>query len=298
MSDPAPTPRGEAPAGPRAPIVYDRVVSLSPLVRRLTQRNPGPFTGPGTNTHLVGRSALFVLDPGEDRGDGHLEGLLAAIAGARVSAVIPSHGHDDHWPLARRLADRCGAPVAFYGTHPGFRTDRPLIDGEILDADGVRLRAIHTPGHTPDHLCFHLPEERALFPGDHVMAWSTSVIAPPEGNLRQYLDALERLLALPNLAVLYPAHGEAIPTPYPRMQELLAHREERTRQLLDALQSGPNRIGPLVARVYAEVDPSLHPAAAHSLLAHLLALEEQGRIRRVGNPAETWEAIVWGLDAP
>lgn len=278
---------GEAPEGPTAPIVYGRAVSLSPLVRRITQNNPGPFTGPGTNTHLVGTSSLFILDPGETGDDGHFERVVAEVGPATVAGVIPSHGHPDHWPLAPRLAAHFNSPVMFWGSHPGFKTDRTIADGEILEAGDATLEVLHTPGHTPDHVCLLLAAERALFPGDHVMGWATSVIAPPEGDLSLYLRSLERLMALPDLDVLYPAHGTAITVPYARMRELRAHRDMRTHQAIEALGHGESPIMPLVARIYADVDPRLHPAAAQSLLAHLLALETAGTIERVRPPAAT-----------
>lgn len=287
---------GEAPEGPAAPVVYGRAVRLSPLVRRITQNNPGPFTGPGTNTHLVGTSSLFILDPGEARDDGHFEQVVAAAGAASVAGVIPSHGHPDHWPLAPRLAAHFKAPVMFGGTHPGFKTDRTIADGEILTADDVRLAVLHTPGHTPDHVCLLLAAERALFPGDHVMGWATSVIAPPDGDLTRYLRSLERLIALPDIDVLYPAHGPAVTAPAVRMRELHAHREMRTRQAIEALGHGESRIMPLVARIYADVDPTLHAAAALSLLAHLLALESAGTIERVEAPAAMpLDQTIWRL---
>lgn len=278
------------------PIEYGRVVTLSPLVRRITQKNPGLFTGPGTNTHLVGASGLFILDPGEDQGDGHLERIVAAVAGVPVQAVIPSHGHPDHWPLAPALAQALGAPIWFFGTHPGFRTDRSLADGEVLAAGGTALETLFTPGHCNDHLSFVLAAERAAFPGDLVMGWSSSIIAPPEGNLPDYLQSLTRLAAVPDLDVLYPAHGEAIPTPGDRIRALYAHRLERSRQALEALGNGPSRIAGLVKRLYADVDPALHPAATQSLLAHLLALEAEGAIVRSGGAHDLpWPEIVWRL---
>jgi glyoxylase-like metal-dependent hydrolase (beta-lactamase superfamily II) len=284
-------------ADPRAaPVVPDQVIQLSPLVRRITQNNPGLFTGPGTNTHLVGRSALVVLDPGEACDDGHLERIVAAVAGAPVRAVIPSHGHPDHWPLTPRLAEALGAPIGFFGLHDGFHTDRQLTDGEEIDLGEASLRVLHTPGHTRDHLSFELAAEHALFPGDHVMGWSSSVIIPPDGSLTDYQHSLERLLEIPDLEVLYPAHGDAVLTPYARMRELHAHREERTRQALEALAAGPDRVGGLVKRIYTDTDPKLHPAAARSLQAHLLALEEAGDIER--DPASrsaAWTDVVWRL---
>ncbi len=281
------------------PVEYGRVVTLSPNVRRITQQNPGLYTGPGTNTHLVGGKALFILDPGEDLGDGHLERIVAAVAEAPVTAIIPSHGHPDHWPLAPRLSERVGAPIWFYGTHPGFRTDHSIADGEMLDAGTVRLEALHTPGHCADHLSFALAAERALFPGDLVMGWSTSIIAPPEGNLPDYLRSLERLLARSDVDVFYPAHGPAITDPAERIKALHAHRLLRTRQALEALGAGPSRVGELVKRVYAGIDPALHPAATQSLLAHLLALEADGAIARADGTASIGlEEVVWQRSRP
>ncbi len=262
------------------PIRYGKVVALSPSVRRITQQNPGPFTGPGTNTHLVGTTDLVILDPGEDRDDGHADRIIEAVGSARVAAVIPSHGHPDHWPLAPHLAERLGAPVMFFGTHPEFRVDRTLADGDTIPLGSATLHVLHTPGHTADHLSFHLPSELALFPGDTVMGWSSSIIMPPEGNLPDYLASLERMLALPDLAVLYPAHGEAVIDPYGRITMLRDHRNMRTRQALDALAREPDTLEGLVRKIYADVDPALHPAAAQSLLAHLLALEGTGQVVR------------------
>jgi len=281
-----------------APIRYDGAVRLSPLVQRVTQQNPGLFTGPGTNTHLVGDTTLFILDPGEDKEDGHLERILAAVGQARVAAVIPSHGHPDHWPLAPRLARATGAPIWFFGSHEGFVTDRSLRDDDVVSAGGVTLTVLHTPGHTRDHVSFHVPKERALFPGDLVMGWSTSIIAPPDGDLRQYLASLDRVLAIPDLLVLYPAHGEAVTAPYQRTKELAAHRQERTRQVIEALSQGPSRIDALVERIYVDVDRALHPAAAQSLFAHLLALEAEGKVRRVsGGETTSWDRVEWELES-
>lgn len=280
---------------PAGAIRYDRPVQLSPTVRRLTQPNPGTFTGAGTNTYLVGTDAVVVLEPGEDRSDGHLDRIVEAVGARPVVAVIPSHGHEDHWTLAPALAERLGAPVAFAGRAAGFRVDWILKEGDRLDVGGLRVDVLHTPGHTPEHLSFLLPAEGALFPGDHVMGWSTSVIAPPEGDLAAYLRSLDRLLALPDLRVAYPAHGESIDDPYARIRELAAHRRERTRQLVAALRQGPGSVETLVRRVYVDTDPSLYPAAALSLGAHLLALEGEGRVVRADVEGAGAAETVWAL---
>jgi glyoxylase-like metal-dependent hydrolase (beta-lactamase superfamily II) len=256
-------------------------------VRRVVQRNPGLFTGAGTNTYLIGPhdgSEVVVLDPGE-LGDEHLQAIAGAVGSAPVRAVIVSHAHRDHWPLAASVAARFGAPVLGFEARGGFRPDRTFADGDELRIGDDTLRAHHTPGHAGDHLCFLLEHERALFSGDHVMGWSTSVIAPPDGSLRQFLSSLDRLLALDarqSLAVLYPGHGPPVRAPRARMIELREHRLRRTEQAVAALRERPGTPDELVARIYTDVDPKLHGAARMSLLAHLAALEEEGLAEREG----------------
>jgi glyoxylase-like metal-dependent hydrolase (beta-lactamase superfamily II) len=274
--------------GPR----YAEVERLSPRVRRVVQRNPGLFTGPGTNTYLIGPpdgSEVVVLDPGEVSED-HLAALLGAIGATPVRAVVVSHAHPDHWPLAPRLAARLDAPVLAFAASGDFRPDRTIADDELLGSGADSLRAVHTPGHAPDHLCFLLESERALFSGDHVMGWSTSVIAPPHGNLRHFLHALDRLLELDEaagLAVLYPGHGPAVTQPRARITELRDHRLRRTEQALHALRERPGTPADLVARIYTDVDPKLHGAARMSLLAHLLTLVDEGLVARSAGEPET-----------
>lgn len=258
---------------------------LSPRVLRLTENNPGPFTGPGTNSFVVGDpepdAPLLVVDPGE--GDpAHLRAVLEAVGKRPVEAILVTHAHDDHWRLAPGLAESTGAPIVAFSATAGLEPDRTIADGAVVTAGGTSLEAIHLPGHSPDHLGFLLEEERALLVGDHVMAWSSTIIAPPEGDLDEYLRSLDRLDAL-DLDVLHSGHGEAIGEPAARIAELRAHRLERTRQALAALQAvGPAgaTVEALVERIYTDVDPSLHPAAAYSLRAHLEALERAGRVER------------------
>jgi glyoxylase-like metal-dependent hydrolase (beta-lactamase superfamily II) len=264
---------------------------LSPLVRRLTQDNPSVFTGAGTNTHLVGRTEVFILDPGADD-EAHFERIVEAVGDARVLGVIPTHHHGDHWPLAPRLAAHFGAPTMGFGPEGDYAPERRLADGQILHATELTLEAIHTPGHAPDHLCYLLREEQTLFSGDHVMGWSTSVIAPPGGNLNQFMASLERLRRY-HYERMLPAHGLPIEEPYERIDELWQHRHERTRQAVEALEGGLTTIPEMVAEIYADVDPRLHVPAGWSLLAHLLALVEEGRARHrkiAENPIESeWE---------
>lgn len=277
-----------------APIVPGELVTLSPLVQRVTENNPGIYTGSGTNTHLVGDTSLIILDPGEDRDDGHFDRLVNAVGSRRVTAIVPSHGHPDHWPLAPRLSRHFEAPTWFFERTTDFPVDRTLADGEVLRAGTAELTVLHTPGHTRDHLSFHLPVERALFPGDSVMGWSSSIIAPPDGDLTDYLASLRRMAAIADLGVLYPAHGGPVTSPYERIEALRAHREMRTRQAISALGAGPATVADLVTVVYRGTDPALYPAAAQSLLAHLLALESAGSVTR-DDRAEPLDRAVWRL---
>jgi len=263
-----------APAG-RMPVPGE-LVQLDARVRRITQDNPSMFTAVGTNTHLIGDRRVFILDPGPES-EPHFERIVAAVGDATVAAVIPTHHHPDHWPLAPRLAAHFGAPTLGFGPCGDYVPQRNVADGEVLDSGEVRMRAIHTPGHAPDHLCYLL-DDGTLMSGDHVMGWSTSVIAPPGGNLNDFMTSLAKLAVL-ELRVMYPAHGWPIDDPRARIEELRTHREQRTRQALEALGAGLDTIPAMVERIYADVDRRLHPAAARSLLAHLDALVEQGQVR-------------------
>ena len=255
---------------------------LSDRVLRVTQDNPGMFTGPGTNTWVVGGDAgpAFVLDPGEED-DAHFEAVLAAVGGREVAAVLISHTHRDHWPLAPRLAEHAGCQILAFSEQPPFTAGRRLEDNERLSADGATLMALHTPGHASDHLCLLLEEERAVFTADLVMGWSTSIIAPPDGNLNQYMASLERLLQLGQdggIDVLHPGHGESIKPPLDRIREIRSHRQQRTDQAVEAIAAGVATIPEMVERIYADVDPKLHGPAAFSLRAHLDALVEEGKV--------------------
>lgn len=226
---------------------------------------------------------LFVLDPGEEN-ESHRQALIAAVGSTPVAAVLISHAHPDHWPLAPSLARHWRAPLWAYGGTDAFSPDRRLEDGELIERQDFCLHVIHTPGHASDHLCFllegrgHFNGERGiLFSGDHVMGWSTTILSPPGGSLSDYMCSLERLLPL-DIEVAYPAHGAPVDEPKARIQELYEHRQERTRQALAGLGGGPATIPELVKTVYADTDPKLHLAAQRSLLAHIEALVEEGRI--------------------
>lgn len=257
------------------------VTRLTPTLRRVTQDNPGPFTGPGTNTFLIGGDSLWILDPGPED-ERHFEQLVEAVGEARVLGVLVTHAHPDHWPLAPRLAAHFGVATSAFAHRDGFEPDHTLEDGDLLKGEGTTLEVLHTPGHASDHLCFFERESGAVFVGDHVMGWSTTIIAPPDGDLNSYLASLERLIEL-EPSLLHSAHGPVIERPIERMREILHHRRNRTRQILEALaRSGePRSIVEMATGIYAELDPSLMPAARMSLLAHVLALRDEGRIEAV-----------------
>ena len=272
---------------------YGQVVEESALVRRVTAENPGPFTYLGTNTFIVGRAQVAVIDPGPDD-TGHVQAVTRALAGETVLAILVTHTHLDHSPASRELAARVGGVLRGYGPldldgHDRmFVPDGPLRDGDEVHGPGWTLRALHTPGHTSNHLCFELPEERTLFTGDHLMAWSTSVVTPPDGDMAAYIASLERLRS-GSWATFRPSHGPATNDPQVFVEAFLEHRRERERQVLDAIAAGSAAVPDLVKRVYADVDESLHAPAGQSLLALLRVLEADGRVRR--GPGADLEAI-------
>lgn len=245
-------------------------------VIRVLAPNPGPFTLEGTNTWIVGRDPSIVIDPGpDDRGH-----ALAVLAEADpVGAILLTHHHPDHAPAARRLADATGVPVRAFA--PGER-EVAVRDGEVVEVGGTRVRTIHTPGHTSDHVCFLLEEDELLFTGDVVLGRGTSVVDPPDGDMSAYTRSLERLLELDPSAI-YPGHGPVIFTPRGRIEYYLRHRAEREAQVLAALAEGRHTAAEMVAEIYGEEIPEgMYPVAARSVLAHLLKLERGGRVARTG----------------
>ena len=281
---------------------YGEAVRVVPDVARITVNNPSAFTFHGTNSYLVGRDTLAVIDPGPED-DAHFAALLRAIAGRPVSHIFVSHTHVDHSPLTRRLAEETGATVLAEGPH---RPARPLRIGEInpLDAsgdtdfvpdvalandqlvqgDGWALRAIHTPGHTANHVSFALEGTGTLFSADHVMAWSTSIVAPPDGAMSDYMASLDRLLQRDDTLFL-PGHGGPVTQPAAFMRGLKAHRKMRERAIIERLRGGDRTIPDMVAAIYRDTDPRLHGAAGLSVLAHLEDLVEKGRVTTEGPPS-------------
>lgn len=277
---------------------YGRCDRLSPRIRRVVARNPGSFTLTGTSTYIVGHGEVALIDPGPMLAE-HEAALLDALEGERVTHVFVSHHHLDHSPLAHPIARRFAAEVCGYGPSRhaptggelrleagddiGFQPDRRIADGEIFRGPDWTIEALHTPGHTSNHMGYALSEENVFFCGDHVMAWSTSVVTPPDGHMGQYLEQLERIRQR-GFERLWPSHGPAVEDPDTFLQAYIAHRLRREAQILEHLEAGASSIQSLVARMYADIDRRLHPAAALSVLAHLIRLMECGKIGCSGQP--------------
>jgi glyoxylase-like metal-dependent hydrolase (beta-lactamase superfamily II) len=267
----------------REEIIPGKVVRLNELVRRVTAPNPGMMTGPGTNTYVIGTGELALIDPGPESA-AHLSAMLEA-AGKRLKWILCTHTHLDHSPGARALRAATGAQVLGFAAVPddgrqdaAFRTDRALRDGDTVDCGAFRLRAVHTPGHASNHLCYLLEQQRLLFTGDHIMQGSTVVISPPDGDMATYLKSLERLLAL-DLAAVAPGHGHVIEKPHDEVRRLIAHRMKREQKVIDAFACGdPATLDELLPLVYDDVPQRVHPVARRSLHAHLIKLERDGRV--------------------
>ena len=267
---------GHVPLDPAAVPEAGQAVALSGLVVRTTAPNPGVMTGPGTNTYLVGTDDLAVIDPGPDNAD-HVHSLVDLGAG-RIRWIVVTHTHPDHAPGAAALAVRTGAQVLGFSERDGFVPARAVGEGFELRGAGFVLRARHTPGHASNHLCWLLVDEQMLFSGDHVMQGSTVVIAPPDGDMAQYLASLRRLLVMePPLATIAPGHGSLIVDPAAALEGIIEHRLAREEAVAEALtRAGRATVDELLPTVYADVDESLHPVARYSLWAHLRKLDADG----------------------
>ena len=286
-------------------VEYGRRYDVSPLIQRVVADNPGPFTYTGTGTYIVGRdepgAGVAVIDPGPFDPP-HLEAILAAVGDRRVSHILVTHTHSDHSPLARPLAGHTGAPILAAQppaiiTHASghldeaedeaFRPDVVLAGGERIEGDGWTIEAMATPGHASNHIAFVLEEENALFSGDHVMGWSTTVIAPPDGDMADYMASLEAVRAR-GFSTLWPTHGAPITDPAPFLQAYKDHRLAREAQVLARVEAGDTTIADMVPILYAAVDRRLWPAASLSVLAHLQKLVREGRV--VAEPGPTLDA--------
>ena len=288
MSETSAAPEREAPPA-------GVVGQLTPRVRRLVAPNPSPFTFTGTCSYLIGEGEVAILDPGPDS-DAHLAALLEATRGERIAAIVITHTHRDHSPLARRLREATSAPIVGARPHVftegpqqgldashdrDYAPDRVLREGDELAVGGLTLKAIETPGHAANHLVFACAEENALFSGDHVMAWSTSVVAPPDGSMTDYMASLEKLRGRSE-AVYWPGHGGAVTDPQRYLRALIGHRRQREAAILDRIDGGVSTLEAIVASVYAGLDPKLVGAARLSALAHLEDLARRGVIVEEG----------------
>jgi glyoxylase-like metal-dependent hydrolase (beta-lactamase superfamily II) len=259
--------------------------SLHPLIRRVLAPNPSPFTYTGTQTYIVGKGEVAVIDPGPDEPD-HVAAILEAVAGERIVAIVCTHTHRDHSPASRTLRAATGAPIvgcpplALVDDGPradasfdmDYVPDRVLADGEAISGPGWTLEAVATPGHTSNHICFALPEAGALFTGDHVMGWSTSVVSPPDGDMGDYMASLDKLMKRDD-RIYYPAHGEGVEQPQRFVRHMAGHRKSREKQILRLLGDGPQTIPDMVARMYVGLDTRLIGAAGRSVQAHLIDLQ-------------------------
>jgi glyoxylase-like metal-dependent hydrolase (beta-lactamase superfamily II) len=274
---------------------YEEDVRVSPLISRVLADNPGPFTFKGTGVYVVGGKDVAVIDPGP-LVPSHVDALKRALDGKRVSHILVTHTHSDHSPAAQPLKEWSGAKTYAFGPHGSgkddgvkveeggdmaFMPDVRVKDGDVIAGDGFTFECVYTPGHTSNHICFGLREEKALFTGDHVMGWSTTVVTPPDGDMTQYMASLRKLL-LRDDKTLYPTHGGPIRDPKPFIQAYIDHRLEREAQIVACLRDGVNTIPEMVARMYVDTDKRLHPAAARSVLAHLIQLEHEGRVSAEG----------------
>lgn len=274
---------------------------LEPLVVRVLAGNPSPYTYTGTQTYVVGNKGdRAVIDPGPAIDD-HIDAILAAVGDAKLAAIMCTHTHRDHSPAAKPLAARTGAPIigcaplvldddgprADESFDKTYEPDRVLVDGETLSGDGWTIEAVATPGHTSNHLCLAVQESGAMFTGDHVMAWSTSVISPPDGDMADYMASLQKIYDRED-KVYYPAHGKPVDKPRQLVRGMMGHRKQRERQILKILEQGPAVIPDMVTKMYKGLDPRLHGAAGRSVLAHLIDLQNRDI---AGEDDEVWKLL-------
>ncbi|MCK5425531.1 MAG: MBL fold metallo-hydrolase [Emcibacter sp.] len=274
---------------------YGEVTQVTPLIRRLVAHNPSPFTFHGTGTYIVGTDKVAIIDPGPAIAS-HIHALEKFLETVEVSHILVTHNHVDHSPAAHPLKLVTGADIFAFdtgrqadvdnhaeeGRDQHFAPDHILKDGNMIEGDGWTLDVVHTPGHLSNHICFCLREEKALFSGDHVMGWSTSVVSQPDGDMKDYLASLEKLLDRDD-EIYYPTHGAPIEDPKPFVKALIAHRHDRERQILAAISEGAHSIPQMVGAIYSDIPTYLHPAAASSVLSHLIHMIGNGQVNCQGD---------------
>ena len=289
---------------------YGVLETVAPSIRRVIARNPSPFTFHGTGTYVVGHGRVAVIDPGPAL-DAHIEALVHGLRGETVTHVLVTHTHRDHSPGCALLRRFTPAPTYGFGPHGSGRTptaddetvvveegadfefapDVEVRDGDVIECDGFSFECVYTPGHTSNHMCYRLREDRALFCGDHVMGWSTTIVSPPDGHMGTYIASLERLLDDDD-RTYWPTHGAPIRDPKPYVESLVEHRRLRARQVEVCLRDGIDTIPEMVKRLYHDLPAKMHPAAARSVLSTLTLLVEQGDVRYDGSASAPASADV------
>ncbi|PHS23296.1 MAG: MBL fold metallo-hydrolase [Robiginitomaculum sp.] len=278
---------------------YGELVTLSPNVRRLVAHNPSPFSAWGTNVYVVGQGVVDLIDPGPGQ-HAHFETLIRALGDEQIGRIFVTHHHSDHSPMANRLAAHYGCQTFGFGPPVtkdvgglvqmeegddlDFTPQVRVKDGEIFTGQNWSIEAVFTPGHTSNHVCYAVQEDHGLICGDHIMGWSTSIISPPDGDMGDYLHSLQKVLDR-RFKRLWPAHGAPIKEPAPFISAYIAHRQARNAQILDLMKTGETSITAIVPIMYADVDKRLHPAACHSVLAHMIHMVKTGQIDCDGLPS-------------
>ena len=272
---------------------YGKAEVLAPGIRRVIANNPSPFTFHGTGTYILGTGSVAVIDPGPDDEE-HIDAILACLPGETISHILVTHTHMDHSPGCRLLQAKTGAPTYAYGPHGAgkieqgvqveeggdmdFDPDHLVTHGEIIQGGDWSVECVYTPGHTSNHLCFQLREQKALFTGDHVMGWSTSIISPPDGDMADYMLSLELLLERAD-DIYWPTHGPCIDEPRAHVEAYIAHRLEREQQIIAKKKSGTLEIREMVPLMYKDTPEFMYPAAARSVLAAMENLVKKGAVK-------------------
>ncbi|MDG1995593.1 MAG: MBL fold metallo-hydrolase [Emcibacteraceae bacterium] len=279
--------------------IYGEIEIISPNVRRITANNPAPFTYKGTGTYIIGYGSVAVIDPGPNM-PSHIDAIVDGLKGETISHILVTHNHKDHSPAAQPLSKLCGAKIYAAdvknqqysedkleeGIDKFFAPDVILKDGDIIKSSNWTIEAVHTPGHLSNHYCFAYQQEKALFTGDHVMGWSTTIVSPPDGDMQDYMNSLEKLLNRDD-SIYYPTHGGAIKKPTQFVKQLLGHRLRREKEIIRAIENGARTIEEIVIKIYVSINKKLYPAAARTIYAHLIRLVNIGKITCDGTPLET-----------